>query len=433
MMPRATTPPAVSHFWMLLAVIALGMAAMAAVLLVAARTPILASFVPTLTFPRALVVHVNLATLVWYFCMAAALWTETLPPARKPLASGFVAIAACGVVGLVGSGLSARGLPTLANYIPYISHPAFLTALTAVSLAALLSATLSFNRPRDAAEFGFLIARGPFAMAALYLALAASKSFPLVEIMWGVGHILQFGFVTLMMSIWLRLTLLRGVAAPSGSRWLLAAAALPSTIAPLALAGGLMDLSTLHPFHTGLMRWLNWPPVTLLAALLLMRGRAVTTIPCLLPSIGMLAAGAAAGAAIGSQTTMIPAHYHGTIGAFTLALMASVMARLDLLGMRPTASRSVPWPLHAYAAGSLLLMAGLAWSGLHGAPRKTGFMSEGAELGMALAASLTGLGGAVTITGVACFAGLAIPRILRLCRTSLTSRHATAPTFAAAH
>lgn len=430
---RAPTPPAASHCWMLLAVISLGMAAVAAVLLVAARTPVLGALVPTLSFPRALVVHVNLATLVWYFCMAAALWTEALPPGRKALAGGLAAIAACGVIGVVASALVAPGEPVLANYIPYLTHPVFLTALAAVSLTAPLSAALGFPKPRDAAEFGFMVARGPFAMAALYLALAAKDNFPLVEIIWGVGHILQFGFVTLMMSIWLRLALLCGVTAPVGSRWLLAAAALPSVIAPLALATGVMDGSELHPFHTVLMRWLNWPAVVLLAALLLIRGRAVTTIPCLLPSVAMFAAGIAAGAAIGSQTTMIPAHYHGTIGAFTLALMASVMARLELLGLGSKAARRVPWPLRAYAAGSLLLMAGLAWSGLQGAPRKSGFVSDGADLGMTLAASLTGLGGVVTVTGVAFFALLATPRILRLCRNSLTSPHAGAPTFAAAH
>lgn len=430
MASHAPTPPAASHFWMLLAVSSLGMAALAAVLLVAARAPILATIVPPHTFPRALVVHVNLATLVWYFCMAAALWTEVLNPRRHAAAMGLVVIAACGVLGTIGFGLASRGEPVLANYIPYLAHPGFLSALAAIPVAALVSAALSLRRPRDTAELGFLMARGPFAMGVIYMMLAVGEGFPLVEVIWGVGHILQFGFVTLMMAIWLRLASLGGISAPTGSRCLLAAAALPSAIAPFLLGTGSMGAADLHHLHTELMRWLNWPAVGILAALLLMRGRTALTIPCLLPCIGMLAAGLCAGAAISSQTTMIPAHYHGTIGAFTLALMASVAVRLDLVGVH--SGRHVPWPLRAYAAGSLLLMAGLAWSGLHGAPRKTGFVSDDAELGMTLAASLTGLGGVVTITGVAFFASLAIPRILRLCRTSLTSQHAAAPTFAAA-
>ena len=85
-----------------------------------------------------------------------------------------------------------------------------------------------------------------------------------------------------------------------------------------------------------------------------------------------------------------------------------------------------------------MLIAGLAWSGALGAPRKTPFSGEGADLSSMLAAGLTGLGGAITIAGVTLFAVIAVPRIYRLCtlrplqHPALKNRSSAAPTFASA-
>jgi len=67
--------------WLLLGVAALIGAGLFSVLLVLARTPFFASFVPAGDFFRvALVVHVDLSVLVWFVSMAGMLWTIDTSP-----------------------------------------------------------------------------------------------------------------------------------------------------------------------------------------------------------------------------------------------------------------------------------------------------------------------------------------------------------------
>jgi len=435
--PPLASPPRVSQCWLLLAVLSIGLAALAAIALVLARTPLLTAFVAPDAFPRALVVHVNFATLIWYFAMACALWTERLPARRLPAAAVCCVLGVGGALGVALSGIAAAGVPVLANYVPYLDSVVFKAALACFAAAALATALLSLRRPRDGAEWGFAIARWPFVMAAVYLVLCLERGASLVEAVWGAGHVLQFGFVALLMAIWLRLAERAGAAAlPTAAVIaLFAVAALPATIAPLVYLSGALDGPALHGLHTTLMRWANWPAPVLLGLLLLFARPPARRAEGFAASVALLVAGCVAGLAIEHQTTMIPAHYHGTIGAFTLALMAAVLARLSLPG---AVGRSGPsrLPLALYASGSLVLIAGLGWSGLLGAARKTPFSAEGADLAVTLAAALTGLGGAVTIAGVVLFVFIAVPGIFRLCkpyppRPRPTTRCEHAPTFAA--
>ena len=429
-------PAAVSQWWLLLAVGALGLGALAALALAGARTPGLSTLVAVDAFPRALVVHVNLATLVWYLAMACALWTERLPAQRRLAATLAFGLALAGAVGVVMAGVTAAGAPVLANYVPYLDHPLFLAALGCFAAGGLATALLSLRRPRDAAEWGFAIARWPFLMAALYLLLRLGGGASLVEALWGAGHILQFGHVTLLMALWLRLVERAG-GPPLATRpaiVLFALAALPATAAPLLHLSGLSE-DALHHVQTELMRWANWPAPLLFGLFLLLRAAGAARRSDGFPaSLGLFVAGCLAGLAIDSQTTMIPAHYHGTIGAFTLALMAAALARLS--PQVPAAARPTRLPLALYSAGILALIAGLAWSGALGAPRKSPFSGEGADLGATLAASLTGLGGAITVAGVFLFVIVAVPRIVQLClhrpSPAPTPGRDAAPTFAAA-
>lgn len=423
-MPQTRVQPTVvSQRWLLVAAMSLGLSSVAAALLVLARTPVLTSLIAPVSFPRALVVHVNLATLLWYFSMASALWTERLGARSQKLAGILNLCGAAGAFGVIAAGLLAPGAPTLANYVPYLDHPLFLGSLALFALAALFTAGLSLSRPRDAAECGFAIARLPFFMAAIYLLLAWRQGMGLIDALWGAGHILQFGFVTLMMAIWLRLTQNAGATTPPPrvTLALFTAASLPGVLAPALLLGG-VDHGTLHGLHTQIMRWSNWP-APLIFGLLLAFQPGARRASGFVASLGLYCIGIIAGTAINSQTTLIPAHYHGTIGAFTLAQMAAVIARLSPTHNLREQAAPTRKPLSIYAFGITTLICGLAWSGVLGAPRKTGFSPADAEPGAIIAATLTGVGGIITIVGVAYFAIIVVPRIVRLCK----SRTATMP------
>lgn len=441
-MNRFRSPPLLSQAWLLLGVASLGLGALAAFALVVARTPGVSAYVPADAFARTLVVHVNLATLIWYLAVACGLWTERLPASRARLGAAAFALSLVGALGVVACGLIANGAPVLANYVPFLDDLLFLAALGCFALGGLATALLSLKPPSDAAEWGFAIARWPFVMAACYLMLRLGGGASLIEALWGVGHVLQFGHVTLLMAIWLRLTERAGSAAlPTPIALVLfGAAALPATAAPLLVLSGMLGDEALHRFHTEWMRWTNWPAPLAFGGLLILRDvRAAWRAEAFAVSLGLFVMGCLAGLAIGAQTTMIPAHYHGTIGAFTLALMAAVIARLALEGGGGTrlAVRPVRLPLTLYSLGITVLIAGLAWSGALGAPRKSPFSADEAELGPMLAASLTGLGGAITVAGVCLFVFIATSRLVRLCihrplTTPPLNHRADAPTFAAA-
>ncbi len=90
----------------------------------------------------------------------------------------------------------------------------------------------------------------------------------------------------------------------------------------------------------------------------------------LLSSVLLFAAGGAIGIFINGSNVRIPAHYHGCIVGVTLALMGLVYRMLPALGYRAPQGRlatSQPW---LYAAGQLMHIAGLVWSGGYGVQRK---------------------------------------------------------------
>lgn len=413
-MAAASIPAPVSQRWLVLAVASLGLSAIAALALALARTPVLTALVGSDVFPRALVVHVNLATLIWYVAMAGALWTEGVTGWRASAARFAFAFALAGMLGVVVAGFVSTGTPMLANYVPYLRSPAFLASLGCFAAGGLATALLSVRRPHGTVEWGFTLARLPFVMGGANLLLDLTNGASLGDALWGAGHVLQFGYVTLLMAIWLRLVERdggRGLAATIAMP-LFAAAALPSVVGPALLLSG-ATAGELHAFHTQLMRVANWPAPLMFGLLLWCRGgwRTVGFVP----SLALLVIGLVAGVAIDAQTTMVPAHYHGTIGAFTLALMAVALSRVPPPGPRAGFPRRAAMPLYFYATANATLIAGLAWSGALGAPRKTAFIAAGADLAPTLAAALTGIGGVATVGAIGFFVTVVVSRIFRPC------------------
>jgi heme/copper-type cytochrome/quinol oxidase subunit 1 len=101
----------------------------------------------------------------------------------------------------------------------------------------------------------------------------------------------------------------------------------------------------------------------------------------------------------GSNVT-VPAHYHGSIVAVTLAYMGITYHLLPLLGFRRPAGRLVilqPW---IYASGQLMHVIGLAWSGGYGVQRKTAGGAQALDgIEKIAGMGLMGLGGLVAVVG----------------------------------
>jgi hypothetical protein len=409
--------------WFILALLALGASALLAVVLVAARTPFLG--LGGTFFRTALVLHVDMAVLVWFLAAAAGLWV-LVRGKSDPAGWGAFWLSAIAVLLMLCSPLLGGPPPVLSNYAPVLDSTLFLGALAAFFIGVLLTAGWSLSAGwgqgkepwRLASRWSVLVlAVAAFVFVRDYFFAAGSRVVvPLTfdDQVWGAGHLLQFMHGVLMIGVWsiLGQRLLARVPQLAGALPLLLAAAAAPT-----LLGALISLvynvgSVEHRWgFTELMRWASWPAAALCGLGLLLAawgmrrtGEALTSEErVLLLSIMLFLAGCVVGATIqGHATTSVPAHYHGTVGAVTLAYL--LFARRLCTGFGfflPTRAWVAHLPL-VYGVGIAVLVSGLAWSGLLGVPRKAPH-AELAQAGSSylMAMGLAGVGGFIALGAAA--------------------------------
>ena len=419
---------ALARAWLCLGLVALIGSGLFSLLLVAARTPGVNGWMPALDFFRiALVLHVDLSVLVWFSAIAGMLWS--LNASERGAAWSWAALGLCGAGTLLMAvaAFASPGTPIMANYIPVLSSPLFHAGLVIFGAGAavqVLRCLWAAERigpvvsGAGALRFGLnaSLVSAAVAMLAMGLSLAlvpvALDGKAYYEILfWGVGHALQFTWTLLMLVAWLWLAQACGARIPLSPRvvLLLFALALASVfITPYAYLAH--DVSTVEhrALHTWAMRFgggLAIFPVALAVALAMARARDLTPSAkplraALWSSMGLFALGGVIGLFIGGSNVTIPAHYHGCIVGVTLALMGLVYLLLPQLGWRaPQGRLAVAQPI-LYAAGQLMHIAGLVWSGGYGVQRKVAgseqvLRSAGEIAGM----GLMGLGGLVAIVG----------------------------------
>ncbi|MCG2577174.1 cbb3-type cytochrome c oxidase subunit I [Dechloromonas sp. XY25] len=421
---------ALSAAWWLLALLALGASTLCAVVLVVARTPFLglgAEF-----FRSALVLHVDLAVVVWFLAVAAGLWLTAMPAGGGVLsrmARAGVWLAGLGVLAMVLSPLDGQGVPVLANYVPVLDTPSFYIGLgtflsgvgfTGVAcLLALAGEAMGSARrpPSDGGRWVMAAAIVAFLSALVIFVLAARGGAGEVSLdtrLWGGGHLLQIVHTLMLMAAWLHLgrPALGRVSFPR--RWVfwLIAMELLAVVADLLIALAFpVDSLAYRRGFTLVMRWLTWPAPLALAvwlvfgyARLARRDGLRSQDFCLLGSIALFVLGCLVGAAIRGETTTVPAHYHGTVGAVTLAYMTWAQSRLSGIARGYWTSRLWRWQPLVYGLGIGLMVVGLTWAGTLGVPRK----SPHAETVMAdgvhhVAMGLAGTGGLLATVGAAVF------------------------------
>jgi heme/copper-type cytochrome/quinol oxidase subunit 1 len=107
---------------------------------------------------------------------------------------------------------------------------------------------------------------------------------------------------------------------------------------------------------------------------------------------------------------MVPAHYHASVGAVTVAFMAGTWLLLPAYRtpVPERLRRAAAWQPVVYGAGMLVFAVGFAVAGAHGMGRKV-YGAEQAARGAAetLGLSLMGLGGFVAIAGGVLFLAIA--------------------------
>ena len=458
--------------WLVLAVAALATGAVFAAIVAAGRTPGLGRALAIADgFAPALVMHVCLVTLVWMLAVMSAMWTVLLPEDRWW--SRLALLATLGAVALLALAWW-RGAPAvLSNYVPVLADPLFMTGLAALSGAALLTSmgALAGTSRRGIAAVGDRDESaildpyggpytGPYSglhgtwmlglrltalqPALVLCALALTmpgllpvgigmgaaprsivESLPLIaeRLFWPAGHALQFAYVLLAMSCWLWL-LRRRVGEGRMVRACLVLAALPPLAVPVLLAVLPAGGTDARRALTLLMQLGAWPGAVWLIGMavraLVRRGWRDADMGerAAYASMALFVAGLLVGTLIRGDTTMVPAHYHGTIGAATLAAMAVILAalckvpvaaRVDAARHLSLLARRRRYIVLLYGGGFGLMVIGLAIAGAHEAPRKL----PGARLADANPATMTGLmlmalGALAAVSAVGWLSGLTV-------------------------
>lgn len=414
--------------WLSLGMLALLASGLFSILLVLSRTPQLQTFFPVADFFRvALVVHVDLSVLVWFLAFGGALWTLSGTPKYLALAWVSFGLSAIGTLTMCVAPFVQIATPVMANYVPVLDGPVFLTGLvlfgigiTVLCLRSMLAVAPVGTRisGSGALRFGLSAALVANAVAALAFAwswLAVPRELdPRIYyelVFWGGGHVLQFAYTLLMLVNWIWLASAIGARLPLSPRivaLLLAIALLSVFLTPMTYLAYSVTSVEHHQSQTLLMRFgggLVIPPIAIAVLWSLWPSRTLTLEQrplraSLIASLVLFSAGGIIGFLISGSNVKIPAHYHGCIVGVTLAMMGVVYLLLPRLGFQAPRSRSAAWQPIIYGVGQMMHIVGLVWSGGYGVQRKVAgadqvLRSTQETMGM----GLMGLGGLIAIVG----------------------------------
>lgn len=422
----------IARGWFLFAVGSLVLAGLLSLLLVVGRLPFLgAIFTDPLFFKRALVVHVDLALVVWFqagtLAFLALAVGSTLP--RRLVGLSF-ALCGAGIAGLLAGALMPGAQPILSNYVPVIDHPVFLTGLVAwfagsglFFLGAVAAPVARGSTLPDevivalrVAAAGNLIALLTFA-AAWRTTLSGLPTIGYYElVMWGGGHALQAANVATMLGLWLLLLHRwsgRAVLTPAASRWLLSALVAPHAILPvLALQG--TSSGAYVELATDLMRWTLFPVILIVLGFgvrHVVATRRASPLPIafdhrlagLAGSASLAALGLVLGAFIRGSNTLVPGHYHAAIGAVTLALMTAAYDFCADTSARAVVARiwtRAKLQLLTFGVGQAVFAVGFGIAGVYGLGRKQyGVEQHVRSVGEYVGLGVMGLGGILAVAG----------------------------------
>lgn len=414
--------------WLLLAVGSLVVGGVFTILIVLSRTPGIQEIFPWVDFfHTALVVHVDLTVLVWFLAFAGLLWTIDSTEQCAACGWGALYLAVTGAVVISIAPFLGAGGPLMNNYVPVLRDPVFFYGLGifGIGFSVLVLRGLFFSLPPDrhmsgagALRFGLYTAL----LAALLAILALVWSYGAIPatvegehyyefLFWGGGHVLQFTHTQLMLVAWLWLASASGMAprlSPRVAMLLFALGFAPTLLTPAIY----LSYDVIAPDHSVafllLMKYgggLAAVPLGLAVVLGVVKGMRGPSGPralrgALVFSVLLFGIGGVIGFMISGSNVTVPAHYHGSIVAVTLAYMGLTYHLLPRLGFRRPVGRMVNWQPIVYGGGQLMHVLGLAWSGGYGVQRKTAGAAQGLDsIPEVIGMGMMGLGGLIAIIG----------------------------------
>lgn len=307
---------------------------------------------------RILVVHVNLALTVSFYAFITGLFL-TIPSSqthvnKRQLLSFFLSIV--GTLIITVSGFIPIGEPILSNYVPVINQPFFIGGLCLFATSLILTffderLLPDINKFRQTSFDHYPISIIPilqsagiiliigflnFIHAVAVTPLELSQSTYFEFILWGGGHVLQFVNMAAAAAIWGLLfysATQKQFVSYRTSFLLFALYTIPLFFTPFLLLEGTTSPLYIAGF-TLYMQWGIFPVITVVMMFVIIkmikhrnkfRLNTLLSNPAsagLIWSMFLTIFGFILGAMIRGSNTMVPAHYHATLGAVTIAFMA---------------------------------------------------------------------------------------------------------------
>lgn len=425
---------ALSIFWTRLGVICLLISGGLSVLVTGAKIPGMKAYLGSdLHFVRwSLVQHVNLATLVWFTSIPLGLLHGSMT--RKDLSKTPLYVQ-------IGTGLSMVGLffmmitppflsisPILSNYIPVLDHWIYGTGIALYLTGIGVNHLYYIITPQTLADCDnpsdpFRLVRfGMWVGSAYYLAAMITFLYSFISLrkeevlprsvyfdigMWGGGHLLQHSSAVFLVACWTILLFTHASAhfvTRSKLATIFGSMMIPLLIFPIFL----FNRPATDAFRNGfteLMRWGIAPPM-IFFLVLVWRDNKKKLHPSLMFSFLLLIQGIVFGMFIRGQDLRIPGHYHSTIGAITLGLMA--ITHWILIGNLNSVRFRIA--SYTYGVGQMLFSSGMFIAGSFGIGRKTyGSEHEITNLGQSIGMGGLAIGGTIALVGGVLYAASILP------------------------
>ena len=434
--PPGSDVSAEARGWITMSVGSLLIAGILSLWVVLGRLPVISHRIADpLFFKRCLVVHVNLAIVLWFYAFLCGLVSLRLPAGSGRRGRLALGIAWAGTLAILTGALARGAQPVLSNYIPVIDHPLFLGGLALFFSGVALhtwgtifstSPTRSADLPEDAvpglqaAAVALAVAAATWVSTVAGLPAGLERKTYFEFSFWGAGHALQVANACAMLAVWQWLLASGTGRSPwsvRAARRLYAALLLPHLFLPLLCWRG-----PLHsPYVEGatlLMRWGIFPVVLVFLVTGARhlhqhaeecgrsdRSRCLRT--ALHASFLLTLLGFVLGAMIRGSTTLVPAHYHAALGAVTVAFMAGAYLVADAQARQSGRVGMAGWgaaraQLILFGIGQAVFAGGFGIGGAYGLGRKTYAAEQHVRgLGEIVGLSVMGVGGlVVTAAGV---------------------------------
>ena len=426
--------------WLILGIFSLIAAGVFSILLVMARTPVIGQLIPFVDFfHTALVVHVNLSVFIWLLSFSAGMWSVSVQQEFPLWDKLSLFLAMIGTLIIVVSPFIGAGRPLLNNYMPVLQHPIFYAGLilfTAGIISHLVRSVLSIVSLKSTlnstavVKFGItmsamLTGAAMFSFFASYIGMQDQYQGQVFFefVFWGAGHVLQFSYTLLMLICWIILansSFCHYTLSPRLTMLFLILLVLPVITVPFLYIGH----EVVSPGHrlafTELMKYGGLSSLPLGLAILVALwnaktpdGEGVYLRSALNMSVLLFAVGGFLGFMISGLDIVIPAHYHGSTVAVTIAFMGLSYYLLPRLGFSNPPPRLAFWQPYIYGVGQLIHILGLAVTGGYGVQRKTAGLAQGLDgLGQIAGMGMMGAGGLISVIGGVLFLVIACTSIM---------------------